>query len=169
MDAYTSITMAMTFQDDPIPTICLRDTDDAETVSLLRSACTDVGFFYLEGHGIDESLIADVLEQSRILFSLSDESKTALSDPVLSRGYTAMSEETLDPQKQKYGDTKEGFYIGRHVPADHPEFNPAKFKGPNRMPSPEITPDMPDCKQFCNVMETYHQEMCRLGFRIVQL
>ena len=80
-----------------------------------------------------------------------------------------MSEETLDPQKQKQGDTKEGFYIGKHVPADHPECNPAKFKGPNKMPSPEWTPDMPDCSLFSSVMETYHQEMCTLGFRIVQL
>lgn len=159
----------MAFQDGSIPTICLRENEREETVKLLRSACINVGFFYLEGHGIDESLIANVLEQSRILFGLSEESKKALSDPVLSRGYTAMSEETLDPQKQKQGDTKEGFYIGKHVPADDPEFNPAKFKGPNRMPSTELTPDMPDCGKFCAVMEMYHQEMCRLGFQIVQL
>lgn len=157
----------MALEADTIPTICLGDCE--ETVKLLRSACMDVGFFYLQGHGIDENLINDVLQQSNLLFNLSEKSKKALSDPVLSRGYTAMSEETLDPHKQKQGDTKEGFYIGKHVPADHPEYNPAKFKGPNRMPSSERTPDMANCEQFCSVMETYHEEMCQLGFRIVQL
>jgi len=33
------------------------------------------------------------------------------------RGYTPFAEETLDPERQSKGDTKEGFYFGRQGPA----------------------------------------------------
>jgi hypothetical protein len=36
----------------------------------------------------------------------------------LRRGWNAMQQESLDPANQKEGDTKEGLYFGREVPAD---------------------------------------------------
>ena len=159
----------MCTQDDAIPTISLDDKDCEATVTKLRSACMEVGFFFLEDHGIEEELMSDLLQQSKLVFNLSDSSKKALIDPLLCRGYNAMSEETKDPIKQKYADTKEGFYVGRHFPADHPGYNLSKLKGPNVMPFPEITPEMADCEKFRNVMETYHEKMCELSHRIVQL
>lgn len=157
-------------QDDAmIPTISLGDNDCETTVKRLRSACMNVGFFFLEDHGIEEELINDLLQQSKLVFDLSGKSKKALVDPSLCRGYNAMSKETLGSVNQKYPDTKEGFYVGRHFPADHPGYNLSKLKGPNVMPSPELTPDMADCEKFRNVMETYHDKMCALSLRIVQL
>lgn len=158
----------MCTQDDAIPTISLGDADCEATVNKLRSACMEVGFFFLEDHGIEEELMSDLLQQSKLVFNLSEKSKNALVDPSLCRGYNAMNNETLGT-KQKYADTKEGFYVGRHFPVGHPGYNLSKLKGPNVMPSPEITPDMADCEKFRSVMETYHEKMCALSLRLVQL
>ncbi len=44
-----------------------------EFIEGLRRAARDVGFFYLTGHGITQSLIDDVLGASRRFFALPDE------------------------------------------------------------------------------------------------
>jgi len=152
-----------------VPTIRLDDADKEKTISLLRDTCINVGFFYLEGHGIEESLLDAVMEQSQELFDLSLASKRAMSDPVMSRGYTAMQEETLDPSKQSKGDTKEGFYIGREIPTNDPRYNPEKLAGPNQWPSSEKCPDMRDCDLFRETMETYFDQISNVGFQVVRL
>lgn len=144
------------------------DGDKAATAAKLRETCIDVGFFYLQGHGIDEDLQARVFEQSKKLFALSEASKRAMSDPVMSRGYTAMEEETLDPEVQKCGDTKEGFYIGNDIPIDDPLYYPAKLRGPNQWPSQSKTPDMEDPDAFAKVMKEYHAAMSKLALQVVR-
>ena len=91
-----------------IPSISLDCVDEARTVSKIRDACINVGFFYLENHSISDSLISEVFRQSKKFFSLPLDQKKLVSDPILNRGYTAMEEETLDPDAQSKGDTKEG-------------------------------------------------------------
>jgi isopenicillin N synthase-like dioxygenase len=146
----------------------LTGPDKAEVVARLRSACVDVGFFYLQGHGIGADLTRRVFEQSRLLFELDDAEKKRLSDPVTSRGYTAMGEETLDPAVQTRGDTKEGFYVGLDIPESDPRYDPAKLRGPNQWPSPETTA-MEDCDAFRSTMLEYHEKMRALAFRVVRL
>lgn len=50
-----------------------------------------------------------------------------------------MSEETLDPENQTSGDTKEGIYYGREVAADSEEAK-KPLHGPNQWPSEELVP-----------------------------
>jgi len=152
-----------------IPTIRLDDADIKGLVATLRSASTDCGFFYLENHGISPQLLQETMEQTKLLFDLPLAEKQRLSDKVMSRGYTAMEEETLDPQKQTKGDTKEGFYIGKDVPVDDAEYNPAKLSGPNQWPSAEASPSFRDPATFQAVMNDYRAECHRVGFRLVQL
>jgi isopenicillin N synthase-like dioxygenase len=55
-------------------------------------------------------------------------------------------EETLDPGRQRHGDTKEGFYIGREVPAHSPEVRPlapAAASRPWTTPLPQPAPPPP--------------------------
>ena len=152
-----------------IPSIQLDNTDVDTLVTDLRSACVHVGFFYLENHGISPALIQQVMDQSKLLFDLPLEEKQLISDKSMSRGYTAIEEETLDPERQKKGDSKEGFYIGKDVPADSPEYDPTKLTGPNQWPSPEKCPSMKDCQAFQDVMNEYRSECIRVGSRLVQL
>jgi isopenicillin N synthase-like dioxygenase len=152
-----------------IPTIRLDDSNQEELVKNLRAACVDVGFFYVENHGVSNDLIEKVMEQMRLLFHLPVEEKGILSDKVMTRGYTAFEEEKLDPKRQSKGDTKEGFYIGKDIPEDSAEYNPAKLMGPNQWPSPKESPSMEDCQAFKDVMDEYRSECIRVGFRLVQL
>lgn len=145
-----------------IPTIRL---DDPNAGSHLRSACTDIGFFYLEGHGLTTDEIDDVFEESKKFFSLTMTEKKALSDKVMSRGYTSMQEETLDPDVQTEGDTKEGYYIGREVPTDDPRYDPVKLRGPNVWPGHDLV----SVQNFRPTMEEYHRKASDIAYRLVQL
>lgn len=156
-----------------IPTVRLDDPDRTRAAQTLRSACVDYGFFYLEGHGISPSLFEQVMHQSKSLFDVSLDTKQKLCDPVMSRGYTAFEEETLDPVHQRKGDTKEGFYIGTDVSESSPEYNPSKLRGPNVWPTKEILGDGDEAKLDCDVFRStttkYLEETKRVGFRLVQL
>lgn len=152
-----------------IPTVQMDDPDQERTVQTLRTACIESGFFYLEGHGISLAELENVMTISKQLFDLPLASKQALSDPVMSRGYTAFEEEMLDPDKQRKGDTKEGFYIGREIPETSPKYNPSKLAGPNRWPTPELCPEMKDCNDFRTTMMNYHEKASQVGFRLTQL
>ena len=143
-----------------IPTIHLDDPDKTLTVTKLRSACVDVGFFYLEGHGIPEVFLNEVMVQSKALFDLPLEEKFKLQDCALNRGYTAMEEETLDPAHQTKGDTKEGFYIGKDVPVEESDL--AKLSGPNQWPTES-------CPDFKATMTSYQEQVSHVGLRLVQL
>jgi isopenicillin N synthase-like dioxygenase len=103
------------------------------------------------------------MEQSKRLFALSEKEKEALSDKVMSRGYTKMAEETLDPLRQKEGDTKEGYYIGVEIPEGDPRHDPKKLRGPNQWPDPSTMPE------FRPTMELYHAKATKIASRLVQL
>lgn len=75
-------------------------------LTLKLQACKDVGFFYLENHGIPEETIREVFEQSKFFFGLPLEDKMSVLADKNNRGYTPMYEEMLDPSSQAKGDTK---------------------------------------------------------------
>lgn len=143
-----------------IPTIDMGDPDAAEKLSV---ACKDFGFFFLEGHGLAPEEIDEVFRESKALFALPMEEKVKLSDKEMSRGYTAMQEETLDPAHQTEGDTKEGYYIGREIPPDDPRYDPVKLRGPNQWPEKSALP------KFQPTMERYRDKLIDLSMDVVRL
>jgi isopenicillin N synthase-like dioxygenase len=146
-----------------VRTIRLDESNREELINSVRSACKDVGFFYLEGHGLEADYLEQVFKQSKCLFDCPLSQKEALADKVMSRGYTAMEEETLDPSVQRKGDTKEGYYIGPEISKEDPRYDPSKLTGPNQWPAKSMLP------QFQPVMENYFQKVSAIGFRVVQL
>lgn len=82
-----------------IPILSLSEAEEV-IATQLRSACIDHGFLFVKDHGVDAALIESVFAESKALFALSLEEKRSMSDPELSRGFTAMQEETLDPANQ---------------------------------------------------------------------
>ncbi|VEU38661.1 unnamed protein product [Pseudo-nitzschia multistriata] len=143
-----------------IPTLDLGDPDAAQKLAAIGR---NVGFFYLEGHGLSPDYIDSVFAASKALFDLPLEEKTKLSDHTMSRGYTAMQEETLDLANQTEGDTKEGYYIGRDVPVGDPRYDPAKLRGPNQWPESSLLPS------FQPIMEDYHSRATAVAMRVVRL
>jgi len=123
-----------------IPVIHLNSPNKAETVTALRKACIEIGFFYLNDHAIPNSVLENVFQASKKLFDLPLSEKMTLSDKVMNKGYTTFEEEVLDVSTQiERGDTKEGFYVGKHIPTTSPEYYPEKFRGPNKYPDHNST------------------------------
>jgi len=114
-----------------------------EFIEGLRRAARDVGFFYLTGHGIAQSLIDDVLGASRRFFALPDEDKLQIemvNSPHF-RGYNRVGQELTKGQR----DWREQVDIGSEAPALERDGNlPAwtRLQGPNQWPSalPELKP-----------------------------
>jgi len=97
-----------------VPVVRL-DISEEEASRIVREACTRYGFFYLEGHGVSEDYLDEHLRQCRRFFELPLEAKLSCLLNEDHRGYTPLCSETLDPEHQSKGDTKEGYYIGKEM------------------------------------------------------
>ena len=90
----------------------------ARTLGELARACRDVGFFGIVGHGIPQSLIADVFAASRTFFAQPEAVKLGLSGDMLAtnRGYVPMGGERLSADLPP--DQKEAFNIALEIDPD---------------------------------------------------
>eukprot|EP00904_Undaria_pinnatifida_P005444 jgi/Undpi1/2029/HiC_scaffold_12.g05415.m1 len=102
-------------------------------------ACKEMGFFYLENHGVSKEVMEQVFQASKAFFSLSHEDKMSVKADKNNRGFTPMHEEMLDPSSQVKGDTKEAFYVFREVIAGSEE-DSKPLTGPNQWPSEHLLP-----------------------------
>ncbi|KAJ8768664.1 hypothetical protein K2173_023568 [Erythroxylum novogranatense] len=146
--------------------IDLSNPDIHQSVSLLKQACLDCGFFYVVNHGISQEFMDDVFAGSRKFFELPLTEKMKVLRNEKHRGYTPVLDELLDPDNQVHvGDYKEGYYIGIEVPeADADADKP--FYGPNVWPSADVLPG------WRETMEQFHQkalEIARAVARIIAL
>ncbi|OQR99495.1 hypothetical protein ACHHYP_05973 [Achlya hypogyna] len=132
------------------------DCEAADAAAQLRGACMSVGFFYLTNHGIRPDLEAAVYDEMHRFFQQPLEEKNKVLANANMRGYTPMSEETLDPAVQTQGDTKEGYYICR---AAQPDELHLPLHGAN------IFPDA----KFEATTTAYFDAMTTLGFRVARL
>jgi isopenicillin N synthase-like dioxygenase len=90
------------------------DTKTKQTVAeQIYQACHEIGFMYLQNHGISQDLIEQVFTHSQDFFNLPLEIKQqfAWSDEHSNQGYVGMERERLDPHKP--GDLKEAFNVGK--------------------------------------------------------
>jgi isopenicillin N synthase-like dioxygenase len=107
----------------------------------LREAAHEVGFFYLTGHGVPETLVARVLEAARNLFELpqADKDAVAMVRSPHFRGYTRLGGELTLGEV----DWREQIDIGPERP---PVGGPGKpdylwLQGPNQWPA--ALPELP--------------------------
>eukprot|EP00850_Spirogloea_muscicola_P004254 SM000018S03619 [mRNA] locus=s18:296361:299706:+ [translate_table: standard] len=125
--------------------------DLAESDDAVAAAVRKAGFFYVVNHGVDAALAAAALAGARAFFALPLGAKMAVAQDANNRGYTAFREEVLDPARQTIGDTKEGFYIGKEVPAG--DARSAKpLNGPNQWPAAQLLPG------WRETMEAYFEQ-----------
>ncbi|KMT03189.1 hypothetical protein BVRB_8g197380 isoform B [Beta vulgaris subsp. vulgaris] len=144
--------------------IDLSSPDIHNSVSLLKQACLDCGFFYVINHGISQEFMDEVFAQSKKLFDLPMDEKMKLLRNEKHRGYTPILDELLDPENQVEGDYKEGYYIGVE-PMDDPDAE-KPFYGPNVWPASDLLPG------WRQTMEKYHDqalEVARGVARIIAL
>jgi isopenicillin N synthase-like dioxygenase len=91
----------------------------AEVASGIRDACRDSGFFYVRGHGVPPSLLAQLDAASREFFALPDEVKMEIAmarGGRAWRGFFPVGAELTSGRP----DLKEGLYFGTELDADDP-------------------------------------------------
>ena len=113
-------------------------------------AATSTGFFYVENHGIAQSLIDDVLALSRQFFSLDDDLKQAVAVTDRHRGYLEIGEAKMEGSGTI--DLKESYIWGREfTPAALADLADNPLIGANRWPAeiPEMKTTFNDYFEQC--------------------
>ncbi|KAF7422305.1 hypothetical protein PC9H_010461 [Pleurotus ostreatus] len=112
----TSIGPDTAFENIPIIDISdARSTEPSKRYALameIRKACMEVGFFYVKGHGISQSIIDNAVSELHNFFSLPLESKMKLENKKSPnfKGYSPLLSGNNDPNNR--GDLQEGFEFG---------------------------------------------------------
>ncbi|GMQ06381.1 hypothetical protein CsSME_00051001 [Camellia sinensis var. sinensis] len=142
--------------------IDLSSPDIHNSVSLLRQACLDSGFFYVINHGISQEFMDEVFYQSKSFFDLPVSEKMKVLRNKKHRGYTPFFNERFDPVNQIHGDYKEGYNIGIEVPENDPDIEKLLY-GPNVWPPSDILPG------WRETMEKYHREALEVAKAISRI
>src|SRR4029450_1315441 len=158
----------------PVPVLRLSpfgEGSPAERAAVARAvdtACTDIGFFTIAGHGMPDGLGPRMLETSRAFFALPVAQKQAVARPApeQSRGYIALGDENLSYSRgdATTTDLKEFFAIG---PVDVPDDD--YHRRPEAYPSfaPNLWPVHPP--EFRAVWTEYYRAMETLAARIMRI
>lgn len=133
--------------------------DRQSTAEMLGRACRDVGFFYVVGHGVDETLQHRLEALSREFFARDLESKMTIRMALGGRawrGFFPVGGELTSGKP----DLKEGLYFGAELPDDDPMvLARTPMHGKNLFPN-----DLPG---FRETVLDYMAEMTRLGHAIM--
>jgi isopenicillin N synthase-like dioxygenase len=104
--------------------------DDPAIIDALGSACRDIGFVYVENHGVDSCLIENLMAASREFFARSmDEKNTVVLNERL-RGYLPLRYRSYEGEANAATSNQEGFWIGHERALDPGN----KLDGPNVWP-----------------------------------
>ena len=93
--------------------------DRKAVAAQLHAACLDKGFFYIQHHGVPETLVEYVFNEAATFFALPADRKAQVdkSKSKANRGYEPLQGQTLEAGTPP--DLKEGYYIGpEHKPDD---------------------------------------------------
>jgi isopenicillin N synthase-like dioxygenase len=108
----------------------------------LDTACRRDGFFVVVGHGVDPALRTALEEAARAFFARPEEEKARIAMPLGGRawrGWFPLGDELTAGRP----DHKEGLYLGRDLPPEHPAVRAGlPLHGPNPWPDepPELRP-----------------------------
>jgi len=114
-----------------------KPSDRAAVAAELGSACRGIGFFYVSGHGISESIRDALFAAARSFFAMPAAAKEeySIKRSPHNRGYVALEAERLD-QSAAHSDYKEAYNVGLELAADNPEVLAGKpFRGVNLWPA----------------------------------
>lgn len=108
-----------------IPTVHYRDflaggEARERFVATLGEGLHDLGFVFVQDHGIDDDLLARAYAEAATLFALPEATKRRYETPEdgRQRGYTSFGVEHA--KDRDVADLKEFWHVGRQLPDDHP-------------------------------------------------
>jgi isopenicillin N synthase-like dioxygenase len=124
----------------------------------LGRAAREVGFFYVSGAGVDDTLFERMLAVTKEFFALPVEEKmrTYIGLSRCHRGYVPPGEEGLATGMPE---TKEAFDTALDLPADDPD-----YVAGNPMLGPNVWPELPG---FADAVTAYYQAVLDVGHRLL--
>jgi len=143
--------------------------DKARVARQLDEVCSEVGFFCLAGHGVDEAQFAGIYEVSKAFFRLDPDEKQAVAQPApdVIRGYIGVGAAALGDTmgEDTPPDWKESFSAGPvDVDRSDPYYAAPLARGHF---APNVWPARPE--GFGRVWEAYYREMTRLSEDMMRL
>ena len=107
------------------------EADLNSVVNEIRKACTDIGFFYIFNHGIEQDLIDSVVDEGKKFFCRPMEEKLDLVIGPEVRGYLPLYYRSYEGEDRAATSHQEGFWVGHETPV-----NPGRpLDGPNKWPN----------------------------------
>lgn len=111
-----------------------------EVAEAVRRASVSVGFFYITGHGVAPSLVADVFEANRRFHALPLAEKEKLRQNRWHRGWMGFGDSKLDSSERfaaaRRPNRMESFMLRHEVAPDHPDVAAGRpLQGPNQWPA----------------------------------
>lgn len=144
-----------------LPVIDLAQDADA-VAQAVHAACRAHGFFYVVGHGIDESLGLQLEALSHRFFSLPEAQKARFAMALGGRawrGWFPLGGELTSGRP----DWKEGLYLGTELPDEHPRVRAGvPLHGRNLLPGDEVLPG------FAPTVLRWIDEVTALGQRVLR-
>ncbi len=135
-----------------------RGTQAATVAEQMGRACREVGFFYVVGHGVPESLCSRLEQCSRQFFAQETAEKMRIRMALGGRawrGYFPVGEELTSGKP----DWKEGVYLGAELPDDH-----LLVQAGTPLHGRNLFPDVPGFRE--TVLE-YLDALTQLGHRLM--
>lgn len=133
--------------------------EDAAVAEAIDAACREVGFFYVDGHGVDPQLRRRLDDLSRRFLALPEEEKRAIAMGRAGRawrGWFPVGGELTSGVP----DLKEGIYFGAELDSDDP-----RVRANTPLHGPNLFPRRP--AELRDVVLAYLDEMTRLGQTIL--
>ncbi|XP_065175724.1 uncharacterized protein LOC135805590 [Sycon ciliatum] len=150
-------------EEKKLPVIDL-SCDEHTAAAVLRDACIKFGFFYIVNHGVAEEFFDEVFQQAKLFFgqATKDKEKCAADRRISFKGYHGFGNETVDPEKQTRGGTKEAYHVGVEVSAED-----AVAAG--RPYEPNLWPDAEKLTEFRDVMLRYYERTLEACYRVLRI
>ncbi|MDC0610779.1 2OG-Fe(II) oxygenase [Vibrio sp.] len=129
-------------------------------IKQIDSACRELGFFYVIGHGIPQTQFDHIESMAGKLFALPEEEKKKISIEESSnhRGWGRLSAEKLDPLGEL--DCKESFDMALDLSPFHSQVSRCpKLYGPNQYP---------DIQGFAQAVSQHYSLTLDVGLRILK-
>ncbi len=138
-----------------------------EVARQIDTACTEIGFFMVTGHGVPQNLVTTARQRAIDFFALPEEEKLKVQRPPakISRGYNWVGDRSLS------------YSLGQSAPPDIQEafaFGPDRVadlaarvdKASAQMYAPNIWPDRPS--DFKTIMLAYYDAMSSLASHVLR-
>jgi len=145
-----------------IPLLNLNDfsTDRKRFVEQLKTACSEIGFFSITGHGIQPSITTELRTQLELLFSLPQAEKEKLMITRNNyRGYVPLGFFTPN-ESGKPADQYEAYKLHTEISSDHPICSECDLYGKNKWPK--------QLPMFASTVKAYWAAMDHLSNQLLQ-